>query len=244
MEEYQWIEGAVAVEAVLQAQSREMAELLISRDRFDGPVARLQHLARQTGMTVSRVPAAVIDEHAPNKSHGGGIARVGPRRMSALADLFASPASVIFVLDGVEDPYNFGQAVRSMYAAGIDGLIVPTRNWLSAAATVIRASAGATEHMPTATAATADAAAMARLRRIPIGVATAEKARPMGEFDLTGPLLLLIGGEKRGVARAMEEMADWRVSIPYGRETGYALGTAAAAAILSFEVLRQRQAKG
>lgn len=244
MEEYQWIEGAVAVEAVLQAQSREMVELLISRDRFDGRVARLQQLARQAGVAVSRVSAAVIDEYAPGETHGGVIARVGPRRMSALADLFASPASVIFVLDGVEDPYNFGQAVRSIYAAGIDGLIVPTRNWLSAAATVIRASAGATEHMPTAMAVTVDAVAMARSRRIPIGVATADEARPMGEFDLTGPLLLLIGGEKRGVARAVEEAADWRVSIPYGRDAGYALGTAAAAAVLSFEVLRRRRAKG
>ncbi len=143
MEDYQWIEGAVAVEAVLRAQSREMAELLISRERFDGRVARLQQLARELGVAVSRVSAATIGEHVPGEAHGGVIAKVGARRMSALDDLFVPAAPVIFVLDGVEDPHNFGQAVRSMYAAGIDGLVVPTRNWLSAAGTVVRASAGA-----------------------------------------------------------------------------------------------------
>lgn len=243
MEDYQWIEGVVAVEAVLQAQSREMAELLISRERYDGRVARLQQLARQSDVAVSRVPEVIISKHVSGEAHGGIIARVGSRRMSALDDLFASAAPVVFVLDGVEDPYNFGQAIRSIYAAGIDGLVVPARNWLSAAATVIRASAGASEHMPTAVATTADAVAMAQMRQIPVGMATAEKARPMHELDLAGPLLLVVGGEKRGVARAVEEAADWRVSIPYGREVGYALGTAAAAAVLSFEILRQRRSK-
>ena len=119
MEDYQWIEGAVAVEAVLRAQSREMAELLISRERFDGRVARLQQLARELGVAVSRVSAATIGEHVPGEAHGGVIARVGPRRMSALDDLFVPAAPVVFVLDGVEDPYNFGQAVRSMYALSL-----------------------------------------------------------------------------------------------------------------------------
>ena len=243
MEDYQWIEGAVAVEAVLRAQSREMAELLISRERFDGRVARLQQLARELGVAVSRVSAATIGEHVPGEAHGGVIARVGARRMSALDDLFVPAVPVIFVLDGVEDPYNFGQAVRSMYAAGIDGLVVPTRNWLSAAGTVVRASAGASEHMPTAAATAVDAIAMAQSRQIPVGVATVDKAQPMNELDLAGPLLLVIGGEKRGIARAAEEAAEWRVSIPYGREVGYALGAAPAVAILSFEILRQRRMK-
>ena len=76
----------------------------------------------------------------------------------------------------------------------------------------------------------------------------AELARARALYDRAcsegnGRLLLVIGGEKRGIARAVEEAADWRVSIPYGREVGYALGAAPAAAILSFEILRQRRMK-
>jgi len=65
----------------------------------------------------------------------------------------------------------------------------------------------------------------------------------MDEVDLTGPLLLLIGGEKRGVSRSVEQAADLLIRIPYGREVNYALGTAAAATTLGFEVLRQRRAR-
>lgn len=241
MDDYQWIEGIVAVEAVIQAQSREIVEILISQDRFDGRVSRLRHLAQQLGVSATRVPNSAIAERAGSESHGGVIAKVGPRRMTAMESLFESADSVIFALDGVEDPYNFGQAVRSMFAAGIDGLLVPPRNWLSAASTVIRSSAGASELMPTAVATTPDAVAAARSRHIPIAVATTDDARPMHELDLAGPLLLVIGGEKRGVARAVEQAAELRVSIPYGREIQYELGAAAAAAILSFEILRQRR---
>ena len=243
MDDYQWIEGIVAVEAILMAQSRDVAEILISQDRFDGRVARLQQLAQALRVAVARVPDSVLNQRAGGDFQGGVIAKVGLRRMQTVDSLFESLRPVIFMLDGVEDPYNFGQAVRSIHAAGIDGLIVPPRNWLSAAATVLRSSAGASEFMPTAVATAVDAASAARLRNVPVAVATAVDALPMHELDLGGPLLLVIGGEKRGVARAVEQAADLRVSIPYDREVQYALGTAAAAAVLSFEILRQRRSR-
>lgn len=243
MDEYQWIEGIVAVEAVLSADSRAVQAIYVRQDRFDGRVARLQLLAQSMGVACSRVPAEIIAESVPGSAHGGVVARVGARRMAGLGDLLSLPRPVIFMLDGVEDPYNFGQAVRSLYAAGIDGLIVPPRNWLSAA-TVIRASAGATEFMPSAVAEANEAIAAARAAGFSIAVATAEDSRSMTELDLSGPLLLFVGGEKRGVSRAVEAVADWRVGIPYGREVGYSLGTAAAAAVLAFEILRQRRSGG
>jgi 23S rRNA (guanosine2251-2'-O)-methyltransferase len=234
MDDYQWIEGAVAVEAALRADSREVTVVYVAHDRYDGPAARIRQMARERG---------VLLERPPNDLTTGAtvVARVGPRRPASLDTLFDPLGAVVVLLDGVEDPYNFGQAVRSLYAAGIDGLIVPPRNWLSAAATVTRASAGATEYMPTAVAATAEATAHARARVVPVAVAVAEDARPMDEVELTGPLLLIIGGEKRGVSRATRRAADLRVAIPYGRDFPQALGTAGAAAVLAFEVLRQRR---
>ncbi|MBP6015955.1 MAG: hypothetical protein KA586_04485 [Candidatus Promineofilum sp.] len=241
MDEYQWIEGIVAVESVLLAESREVQTIYIGQDRFDGRVARLQQLAQRMGIACSRVPTETLAEAMPGSAAGGVIARVGARRMAGLHDLLSLSRAVIFMLDGVEDPYNFGQAVRSLYAAGIDGLIVPPRNWL-ATATAIRASAGATEFMPTAVAEANEAIAAARAAGLSIAVATAEDARPMTELDLVGPLLLFVGGEKRGLSRAVEAAADWRVAIPYGRDVAYSLGTAGAAAVLAFEISRQRRA--
>ncbi len=239
MTEHQWIEGGISVESVLRANSRDVSEIMIRQDRYEGALARIQTMAQAKGIALSRVPAASMAELIPGGESATVIAAVGLKRMVALAELGVTERPVIALLDGVEDPFNFGQAVRSLYAAGIDGLIVRPRNWLSEA-TVIRASAGATEFMSMAVAEVDDAIKIARERGLSIIVAMSEGARLMYEVDLSGPLLLIIGGEKRGVARSVLQAADNRVRIPYGRDFPYSLGTAGATAILAFEIMRQR----
>lgn len=242
MSEWQWVAGMIAVEAVVTAGAREVKAIHSTFDRFDSRMARLNKLARARSIPIETATAADIEALTGATGHGGIAAEVGPRVMSPLDDLLVAPAPVIVMLDGVEDPYNFGQAVRAFYAAGIDGLIVRPRNWLSAGP-AIRASAGATEFMPTAEVESPEAAAAAlRPRGLRVAVATVERATPMGEADLTGPLFLVIGGEKRGITRSFERTADLRVSVPYGRDFPHALGTATAATALAFEILRQRRA--
>lgn len=240
MTEHQWIEGVISVESVLRANSRDVSEIRIRQDRYEGALARIQNMAEAKGIALSRVPAGSLAELVPGGESATVIAGVGPKRMVEPAELMTTERPVIVLLDGVEDPFNFGQAVRSLYAAGIDGLIVRPRNWLSAAAIAIRASAGATEFMPMAVAEVDDAIKIARERGLSIIVAMSEGARPMYEVDLSGPLLLIIGGEKRGVTRSALQSADSRVQIPYGRDFPYSLGTAGAVAVLTFEIMRQR----
>lgn len=148
----------------------------------------------------------------------------------------------IVMLDGIEDPFNFGYAVRAVYAAGADGLIVRPRNWLSAAGTVARASAGASERIPTAVAESIDVAAGA-LRQLGLRVACTAKegATDLYQVDLSVPLFLVIGGEKRGITRSFIETADILINIPYGRPFAQSMGTAAATSVLAFEVMRQRK---
>lgn len=247
MDDYQWISGAIAVEAVLQAAGRVVALVCVSRKRYDSAASRIQQLADVLGVPFERVDDETIAARVADEAWGGRgddiIARVGPRRLSSLDALMGQGAAVNFLLDGVEDPFNFGQAVRSIYAAGVDGLILRPRNWLSAAATVIRASAGATEFMPTAAAEIEQVIEAATRRGIPLAVAVAEDAQPMDAVDLSGPLLMIVGGEKRGVSRAALQAADIRVAIPYGRPYARSLGTAAAATVLAFEIARQRRNK-
>ena len=150
---------------------------------------------------------------------------------------------MIVMLDGIEDPFNFGQAVRALYAAGIGGLVV-RRSWETGLGTVTRASAGASELMPTARSESAEDAAAACRRagyRVACAVAS-DDATELAETDLTGSLFLLIGGERRGVTRSFVEQADERIRIGYGRDRAPQLGAAASAAIIAFEALRQRRA--
>jgi 23S rRNA (guanosine2251-2'-O)-methyltransferase len=238
------IEGLIAVMAALEADSRPIQRILIDRERREYEVIKLVRRAAERGAAVERVSAAEIDALTNGKTHGGVAAWVGERRFVTLEALLpAAETPFIAMLDGVEDPYNFGQAVRALYAAGAHGLVVRPRNWMSAAGVVARASAGASERIPTAVAETVEAAALFyRAHGLKIALSARDRAVSIYDADLTVPLFLVIGGEKRGVTRSFADAADMRLKIPYGRAFPLSLGTTAAAAALAFEIMRQRMA--
>ncbi len=247
-EEQAILEGVISVEAALKAGSRRIDKLMIRQEGsrvIDRDLARLIHEAERQDIPVERASASVIDELTQGKTHGGVIALAGPRQFVPLEALVAEiTRPFVVMLDGVEDPFNFGQAVRAFYAAGADGLVLRARNWMSAAGVVARASAGASELMPTAIAETTQAAAdFFREQGLRVAVADKERATSVYEADLSGALFLVIGGEKRGVTRSFADAADLRLSIPYGRRYPQSLGTTAAAAVLAFEITRQRANK-
>ena len=237
------LEGHLSIEAALEAGARPVRRIWAVRPG-DRRFRRLRALAREAGVAIDQVEADRIDEIASGRSHGGVVAIVGHRRPVSVRELLAEvgESPLVVMLDGVEDPFNHGQAVRALYAAGVDGLVI-RRDWESAAATVTRASAGATELMPTATVATAhEAAEVCRAAGMRVIVADAgPDAVPLDEVDLRGGIFVLIGGERRGVTRSFDE-ADVRVRIAYGRERAPALGAASAAAVIGFAALRQRGA--
>jgi 23S rRNA (guanosine2251-2'-O)-methyltransferase len=242
------LEGHIAIRAALEAASRPVHALLLDRAARDreGHLARLARLAGENHVPVERVSREDIDAQVSGGTHGGALALCGPRRFVALEELLpnatAGHAPFVVMLDGVEDPFNFGQAIRALYAAGADGLVVRPRNWMSAAAIVARSSAGASERIPTAVAETAeDAARFFHGHALAVATTAQTRAIPLYAADLTGPLFLLIGGEKRGITRSFLEAADLVIAIPYGRAFPESLGTTAAAAVLAFEIMRQRR---
>ena len=231
--------------AALRSPYRTVYRVLLRADREDRTVRWLQHRAREADVPVVQVGAAEIDDITQGNSHGGIAAEAGQRQFVGLEALLPrgnGPAFVV-MLDGIEDPFNFGQALRALYALGADGVALRPRNWMSAAATVARASAGASELMPMAVAETvAEAASFYRGRGLTVACAQKEDALPMDEADLTAPLFLLVGGEKRGVTRSFAKQADLHLQVPYDRvEYEPSLGTTAAAAALAYEVMRQRK---
>lgn len=243
MSELAILEGFVSVRAALKSGSRPVHRIVIRRDKLDRAMAWLEHEAERQQISLERVASSVIDELTQGGSHGGVVAEVGPRQFVPLDQVAAGQrAPFVIMLDGIEDPFNFGQAVRTAYAAGAHGLVVRPRNWMSAAGVVARASAGATEWIPTAIADTAQAAAdFFRGQGLMIGCAFKDRAVPIYDADLTAPLFLVIGGEKRGITRSFAEQADLRLAIPYGGDFDQSLGAAAATAVIAFEVMRQRR---
>jgi 23S rRNA (guanosine2251-2'-O)-methyltransferase len=251
-----WLEGEISILAAIEARNRPIRRIVISMDKQPDDVRHLAQAARAAGVRIERLPREQIDALANGKTHGGMIAEVGERKFLTLEDLLTvapalshpltrsgerTNAPFIVMLDGIEDPFNFGQAVRSFYAAGVDGLVVRPRNWMSAAGVVARASAGASELMPTAIADDPRTAADFYKERGLRIATTARDRRAVSIYnvDLTPATFLVIGGEKRGMSREFMDSADVLIKIPYRRKFPHSLGTVASASVIAFEMMRQ-----
>lgn len=238
------LEGMISIWAALAGRSRPVFRILANTAKLPKGIRRLETLARSMDIPFERCGDEGIDGLARGRSHGGVVAEVGDRRTVGL-EMLLGPVGVPFlvVLEGVEDPYNFGAAIRSLYAAGSSGLILGPRNWMSAASVVARSSAGASELIPTAIAANLEAAVgFFGEHGLSVVALDAMGDRSLYDVELTRPLLLLIGGERRGLKRSFARERVLNVKIPYGRPESHSLGTAACAAVVGFEVMRQRSA--
>lgn len=237
------LEGAISIRAALESGSRKITRLYVRKDKHDREVDRLISDVQRAQIEVRRVDREEVDAHAFGKTHGGVIAFAGARRYLALLDLVRGKQNPLIVMvDGLEDPYNFGHAVRALYSAGVGGLVIRDRDWSAVEGTIARASAGASERMPTAVAATALDAAGA-CRELGLLVACAARGRTavsLFKANLTRPLFIVIGGEKRGISRQLVENADLLIEVPYGRQWRASLGLTEAASVIGFEALRQR----
>ena len=144
------------------------------------------------------------------------------------------------MLEGVEDPYNFGNAVRSLYAAGVNAIIVSERNWFGSAGVVARSSAGTSElisvYKTDDTVAAVDMFKSCGYKVICAGI---RDSVDIFEADINSPVFVIIGGEKRGISRNILDKADQVVRINYGTEFNGSLSTSASAAVFAFEIFRK-----
>ena len=243
------LEGFLSVNAALNGQSRRIYELWIAEGKKEPKVRNLVNRAKFEGIAVRTVSAETLATKAEGRTHGGVLAFVGARKtvtpLELMASLPAQKPAFLALLEGIEDPYNFGACVRSLYAAGAQGLLLPARNWMSAAGTVARASAGASELIPTAVYDDAsEVHQAARLHGVSMLMAgRGEGSVSLYEADLTVPLLLCVGGENRGLSRAVADACVQQIYIPYGSDFRNSLSAAGATAAFAFEILRQRLGK-
>ena len=247
------LEGMTSISAVINGlrsglDGRNIITVYYDREK-EATKARelgfLRAVSSELNFTLTACPSDEIDRYANGNTHGGIIALCSSRPIPTLRDaietggVFARPDGFFVLLEGIEDPYNFGYAIRSLYAAGVDGIVLCPRNWMSAAGVVARSSAGASELLPMAQCDPTEAAQLLRSNGYRIVCAGIRDSVSLYSADMSRPLLLVIGGEKRGISRSLLDLADVTVRIDYGREFRGSLSTASAATVLGFEVLRQ-----
>ena len=141
------------VEEALEARGRGFQYVAVLSGRGDARIQKIAQLCRTAGVPVRAMPRDQLTRLARTAGHQGVVAVTAEKKYADLDHLLAQKRgqnSFFAVLDGVEDPHNLGAIIRTAEGAGVDGWIIPERRATGVTATVVKASAGASEYLPIA----------------------------------------------------------------------------------------------
>lgn len=246
-------EGMTSIRAIIEGidsgvNDRKILNILFDKDKLAKnakTIGYLKAVSSKYGFTVCESNSNELDKITLGTSHGGIVAICNERTIPNLDEKIFNEKikknGFYAMIQGIEDPYNFGYALRSLYAVGCDGIILGERNWMSAAGVVCRSSAGASEMFPVYKCDEISAAKMFKECGYNIVCADERTDNILGECDLHFPILLIVGGEKRGISRGLLDLADTLVKIPYGREFKASLSAASATTMFAYEIMRQNR---
>lgn len=246
------MEGFISIGAVIHGRenginNRKIIRVMYDRTKEKSKARELSFLKRKStehGFEVIPVDAETIDKMTIGGSHGGIIAECSERSFREISATDIKNKGFYVMLEGIEDPYNFGYALRSVYAAGADGILLSERNWMSAAGIVARASAGASERMNIFVG--SPKSAIEKFKSAGYAVFAADKkagSKSIYDADMSFPVLLAVGGERRGLSSDVLSSADKTVFLDYGRNFSASLSATSAASIMAFEIFRQNRSK-
>ena len=242
------IEGRNPVLEALRA-GRSISRILIARNiEKAGIINEILNLAKEKNIPAEYLEKDELSRMSRTGSHQGIVALVPPRRYFDLDEILSIPlkkqeSPFYIVLDGIEDPHNLGAIIRTAEATGVHGVIIRERRAVGLTAGVEKASAGALEYV-----------AVAKVNNIARAVETLKKHNIWiigvdqgGDIDYTGidlkpPSAIVIGGEGGGISALVKRHCDFLVKIPMtGKITS--LNASVAAALVMYEVFRQRRSK-
>jgi len=241
MEEKRLIAGSRPVWEALQAGTA-VSRIIVQQGLRSRAVTEIVTAAKARQIAVEYWPKNAMDKRDAG-NHQGVIAEVPPFRYTPFEELLAARRDeppFLVVLDHLQDPHNVGAIVRTAYAAGCHGLILPERRAAGMTPAAVRTSAGAAEYLPVARVVNV-ARCLEQCREAGMWIYGADMDGELlyTEGDYKGPLVLVIGSEGEGLGRLVKEKCDYLVRLPMqGRIKS--LNASVAAGLLMYEVYRQR----
>ena len=238
--------GIHPLHEALVAGQRAFKRLYVSKSRRMKGVETLFELAQAAGIPVQYKVQDYFKSRLGDSVHQGVAAEVSALPLADEKAILKeaetdSELPLILGLDGIVDPQNLGSLVRTALAMGVHGIILPKTRAAPLSPSVSKASAGAMEHMLFARVSNL-VAALQRLKKAGLWVVGchAGSQQPADEVDLNVGLVLVIGGEDKGVRPLVRKTCDHLVCVP--QRTGIdSLNAAVAGAMVMYEVTRQRR---
>jgi 23S rRNA (guanosine2251-2'-O)-methyltransferase len=240
--------GRNAVAEALKS-GRGINKILIAKGERQGSIKEIIALAKEKRVICQEADIKKIADLAGDMRHQGVLAFVPPVEYAEIEDIFKIAAErgeppFIVLLDELEDPHNLGAILRTADAAGVHGVLIPKRRSCPLSATVAKTSAGAVEYVPVAR--IGNVAQTIKNLQEEYGMwavgADMDGEKNYYEADLTGPLLLVVGSEGKGISRLVRESCDFLVKIPMCGKIN-SLNASVAGSVLMYESYRQRLQK-
>ena len=243
-------EGMTSIRAILRGidsgiNDRKIEKILFDKkklNKISKEVGYLKAVSEKYGYEIIETTGEELEKVTLGNSHGGLVAITEDRTLPYLDRNSSVEANGFYVMiEGIEDPYNFGYSLRSLYAMGCTGVVLTERNWMSAAGVVCRSSAGASEMFSMFKSNPVDCLNFFKSKGYTVVCADENTDNILGECELKMPILLIVGGEKRGISRAVIDLADILVKIDYAREFRASLSAASATTMFAYEISRQNK---
>jgi 23S rRNA (guanosine2251-2'-O)-methyltransferase len=198
-------------------------------------------LRDESGVRVQVKPERELNAAAGTPDHQGVVARVEPYRYADAYEIASGPSPLLAVLDSVTDPRNLGAVIRSADGAGASGIVLPAHGTARITPAVVRASAGAIEHVAVAVVKNlARYLGEVKSPTLWVWAASGEAETTMWDADLSGGVALVLGAEGKGLRPLVRRTCDAAVAIPLAGRVE-SLNVSVAAAVLLYEARRQRE---
>jgi len=245
--------GVLPVLEALRAENRSIEKIIIADGAHEKRLSEILLLARNNGVSFQKVPRENLSRLVENgANHQGIIAFVAAADYYPTGKLLdevyrkveAGEKPLIVILDGVEDPRNFGAILRTIECAGADGVFIPERRAVGLTETVAKSAAGATEYVKVAKVTNINRL-IDELKEHNIWVigTSGEAKMNYTDWDFNVPCALILGGEGKGLHRLTAEKCDALVKISM-RGKIESLNVSVACGVILFEAERQKQVSG
>jgi len=246
-EENTLIAGRNPVMEALKSNT-DINSIMVAKGSGEGIVKAIVAKAKKQGIPVKEVSPVKLDALIPAKNHQGVVANISPIKFITVREILKKASdkgedALIVILDGIEDVHNFGAIARTAEACGAHGLIIHKHRAAPVSSMAVKASAGALMHVPVARV-TNITKTINELKDKGLWIAGTDATGESKyyEANLKGPIGVVIGSEGGGISRLVRENCDFNLNIPMAGKMS-SLNASNAAAIVLFEVLRQRTAE-
>lgn len=231
--------------AVLEALKNNVTinKLSVQKNLTDNMSNQIIKMAKDKGIRIDFVDKSVLDKKSKNK-HQGFVCDTTDFAYCDIQDIFELAENrheqpFFVMLDGIEDPHNFGAIIRTCECAGVHGIIIPEHRAVAVNDTVVKTSAGATANMLIARVGNLNNA-IEYLKKQGVWVYALETGgKEMTHMNLQGAIAVVVGSEGRGVSKLTREKCDDTISIKLRGKVN-SLNASVATAVVVYEIVRQR----